>query len=119
MKYAPKVLQDQWSAAKGARSYSTSARLRQQELQQQELQTTTTESQEDPSVTAVANMISRATEEAVERETGLKFQMPPLPLPKTEHVKHRYDPLVDQFTKLLMKDGKLSIAQKVCRLSLP
>lgn len=63
-------------------------------------------------------MISRATEEAVERETGLKFQMPPLPLPKTEHVKHRYDPLVDQFTKLLMKDGKLSMAQKVCRLCL-
>jgi hypothetical protein len=57
-------------------------------------------------------MIARATNEAVERETGLKFEMPES-LPRTENVRHRYDPLVDQFTKLLMKDGKLSMAQKV------
>lgn len=35
-------------------------------------------------------------------------------LPRSEHLKRRYEPLVDQFTKLLMKDGKLSLAQRVC-----
>lgn len=44
---------------------------------------------------------------------GLKFGMPTLPLPKDGHVKHRYDPVVDQVTNLLMRHGKKSIAQRV------
>ncbi|KAF2643561.1 ribosomal protein S7 [Massarina eburnea CBS 473.64] len=43
---------------------------------------------------------------------GLKFDMPTLPLPKDGHVKHRYDPMVDQVTNLLMRHGKKSIAQR-------
>lgn len=53
-----------------------------------------------------------ATDQAIERNPGLKFDMPDR-LPKTEHFKSRYDPVVEQFTKLMMEDGKLSKAQKV------
>jgi len=44
---------------------------------------------------------------------GLKFAMPTLPLPKDGHVKHRYDPVVEQVTNLLMRHGQKSVAQKV------
>jgi small subunit ribosomal protein S7 len=44
---------------------------------------------------------------------GLKFEMPSLPLPKDGHVKHRYDPVVEQVTNLLMRHGKKSVAQSV------
>jgi small subunit ribosomal protein S7 len=44
---------------------------------------------------------------------GLKFEMPTLPLPKDGHVKHRYDPVVEQVTNLLMRHGKKSVAQSV------
>lgn len=44
---------------------------------------------------------------------GLKFPMPSLPLPQGSHVKHRYDPVVEQVTNLLMRDGKKSVAQRV------
>ncbi|KAF1911074.1 ribosomal protein S7 domain-containing protein [Ampelomyces quisqualis] len=42
---------------------------------------------------------------------GLKFEMPSLPLPKDGHVKHRYDPVVEQVTNLLMRHGEKSVAQ--------
>lgn len=117
-KHLPKVLRDQISAKTGTRSYSTSAVLRQQELQQQNPQQPQTQDgasassgqqgqQVDPTVPAVAYKIAQATLEA-----GLKFEMPQTPLPRTENFRRRYEPLVDQFTKLLMKDGKLSVAQK-------
>jgi hypothetical protein len=47
---------------------------------------------------------------------GHKFGLPDLPLPRTEHFKRRYDPVVEQLTKGLMRHGKLSVAQKVCFL---
>ncbi|KAK3349927.1 ribosomal protein S7 domain-containing protein [Lasiosphaeria hispida] len=43
---------------------------------------------------------------------GHKFGMPDLPLPRDLNHKHRYDPVVVQITKLLMRDGKLSKAQR-------
>ncbi|KAK0707430.1 ribosomal protein S7 domain-containing protein [Lasiosphaeris hirsuta] len=43
---------------------------------------------------------------------GHKFGMPSLPLPRDLHHKHRYDSVVVQLTKLLMRDGKLSKAQR-------
>lgn len=104
LKYAPKVIRDQ-AAKKGTRSYSTSARLFQEVTQQPT-------GAEDPSIATVASMIDLATERAAENLPGLKFGMP-APLPKTENHKRRYDPVVEQFTKLLMEDGKLSRAQKV------
>ncbi|QGA20517.1 hypothetical protein EYB26_008222 [Talaromyces marneffei] len=103
LKYAPKVIRDE-AAKKGTRSYSTSARLFQEATQQPTRA-------EDPSIATVASMIDLATERAAENLPGLKFGMP-APLPKTENYKSRYDPVVEQFTKLLMEDGKLSRAQK-------
>lgn len=50
---------------------------------------------------------------------GLKFAMPTLPLPKDGHVKHRYDPVVEQVTNLLMRHGKKSVAQRVSRFDRP
>src|SRR2546430_1102088 len=47
---------------------------------------------------------------------GHKFGLPDMPLPRTEHFKRRYDPVVEQLTKGLMRHGKLSVAQKVCFL---
>lgn len=54
-------------------------------------------------------------------DPGHKFGLPDLPLPSNLHLKHRYDPAVEQVTKLLMRHGKLSIAQRVGSsiLSLP
>ena len=49
---------------------------------------------------------------------GHIFGLPELPLPSTSHIKHRYDPVVHQVTNLLMRDGKLSKAQRV-RPSVP
>jgi small subunit ribosomal protein S7 len=44
---------------------------------------------------------------------GHKYGLPDLPLPSNSNLKHRYDPVVSQVTNLLMKDGKLSVAQRV------
>jgi len=44
---------------------------------------------------------------------GHKYGLPDLPLPKNANFKYRYDPVVSQVTNLLMKDGKLSVAQRV------
>ena len=44
---------------------------------------------------------------------GHKFGLPELPLPSEKHAKHRYDEIVDQVTRLIMKDGKLAKAQRV------
>lgn len=101
-KYAPSVLK---KSNFGSRSFSTSA-LRHQELQRNP------PAQPDPSVAAVAKMIAQATIDATDHNPGLKFDMPE-PLPKSENFKNRYEPIVDQFTKLIMRDGKLATAQKV------
>ncbi|KAI9729653.1 MAG: hypothetical protein M1818_008456 [Claussenomyces sp. TS43310] len=43
---------------------------------------------------------------------GHKFDLPALPLPAKSNIKHRYEPIVSQVTNLLMRDGKLSVAQR-------
>lgn len=106
----PKVMRDQFAGS--SRSYSTSARQQQQQMDQ---------SQNDPSIAAVASMIynpQQPASAAMQPPEGYKFEPPSMSLPRTENVKRRYDPLVEQFTKLLMRDGKLSHAQKV-RTSVP
>lgn len=86
----PKVIKDNinTSAPKGTRSYSTSAR-RNVELE-----------------------LSESNGQAVVIP-GAKFELPSLPLPPYSNVKHRYDPVVKQITNLMMKHGKLSVAQRV------
>ncbi len=46
------------------------------------------------------------------------FGLPELPLPSNANMKYRYNPVVKQVTSLLMRDGKLSVAQRV-RPSVP
>ncbi|KAM0122014.1 low-affinity phosphate transporter [Aspergillus fumigatus] len=105
LKHMPKVMQDQLKRSSGNRSFSTFTRRYQPDLQEQEVT--------DPSVAVVANMINQVNQEVAELHPGLKFPAPES-LPKTENFRERYDPLLEQFTKLLMRDGKLSKAQKVC-----
>ncbi len=46
---------------------------------------------------------------------GHKYGMPDLPLPSDKRAKHRYDSVITQVTRLLMRDGKLAKAQRVRR----
>jgi small subunit ribosomal protein S7 len=96
----PKVMKDQLkansnAAPKGSRSYST--------------MTTPTGGSNGLDMGLVD---LESPSKAVETP-GLKFEMPSLPLPKDGHVKHRYDPVVEQVTNLLMRHGKKSVAQSV------
>lgn len=59
-----------------------------------------------PSATEVS-----ASSSLVPANVGHKFPLPTLPLPSNAHKDYRYDPVVKQLTNLLMKDGKLSVAQ--------
>ncbi|KAL2266076.1 hypothetical protein VTJ83DRAFT_5428 [Remersonia thermophila] len=43
---------------------------------------------------------------------GHKFGLPELPLPSQKNSKYRYDGVVEQLTRLIMKDGKLAKAQR-------
>lgn len=91
---APEVMQQEIKhpGPKGSRTYSTTT------LQRQDVLMTT---------------------ENVEVETqGHKFELQTLPLQSNANLKHRYDPVIQQVTNLLMKDGKLSVAQRV-RSSVP
>jgi small subunit ribosomal protein S7 len=44
---------------------------------------------------------------------GHKYGLPELPIAPNMRAKHRYDPVVEQMTRLIMRDGKLSKAQRV------
>ena len=87
---APQVIQNsiKSSSPKGSRSYSTSVR-RQQEA------------------------MIRFEDTGIETQ-GHKFGLPELPLQSNLNIKHRYDPVIHQVTNLIMQDGKLSVAQRVC-----
>lgn len=98
----PKVMKDQLKSKtsavpKGARSYSTITAP------------TGGDSAFDMGLVSFTSPPAAATPAV----PGLKYEMPVLPLPKDGHVKHRYDPVVDQVTNLLMRHGKKSIAQRV------
>ena len=44
---------------------------------------------------------------------GHIYDLPTLPLPPTSNPKHRYDPVIEQVTNLMMQHGKKSAAQRV------
>lgn len=48
---------------------------------------------------------------------GHKYGLPELPIPSNMRAKHRYDPVVEQMTRLIMRDGKLSKAQRVSSMA--
>ncbi|KAL8858067.1 MAG: hypothetical protein Q9178_005392 [Gyalolechia marmorata] len=87
-KKVPKVLQEQIqpSSPNSTRSFSTWARSRQEAI--------------------------ISFEDSGLQTTGHKFELPALPLAPNMHLKYRYAPIVKQVTNLLMRDGKLSVAQR-------
>ncbi|KAJ4381494.1 hypothetical protein N0V86_002854 [Didymella sp. IMI 355093] len=103
-KNLPKVMQDalkqgnKTPAPKGSRSYSTM----------------TTRSNEG----ADMGLVDFEAASKLPVTPGLKFEAPTLPLPKDGHVKHRYDPVVEQVTNLLMRHGKKSAAQRQMAVTL-
>ena len=100
-KKAPEVLkQDIKSGGPGAgqaRFFSTTARRPAAEAQLAQFQDTMAVGLEYP-----------------DAGLGHKFPLPDMDKWKpTDHLRRRYDPVIDQVTKSLMRDGKLSAAQKV------
>ena len=90
----------------GTRSFSTTARRNDQ--QQQEVVPSQT-----PEVVAFEGTKAVGLEYP-DAGFGHKFPLPALGrFTKQDNFRTRYDPIVEQFTKLLMEDGKLSRAQKV------
>ena len=106
MKHMPKVMQEQVKKSNGSRSFSTSARSRLPEEQ-------TFGANEDASAAVLAGMIKEVNQGVSERAPGFKFDEPDLTA-KTLNFRRRYDSLQEQFTKMMMEDGKLAKAQKVC-----
>ena len=62
----------------------------------------------DPLVESVDERV-----EEVQRQ-GLKFAPPKTPLGAQRHLHRRYDGCVEQVTNMIMRDGKKSVAQRVC-----
>ncbi|GAB7350370.1 hypothetical protein MBLNU459_g0997t1 [Dothideomycetes sp. NU459] len=100
--HAPQVIKDSIKAnhtppKPQSRSFSTYAR--------RPLELTTSPASSFDAAAAVAVPPPTAA------SAGHKFPLPTLPLPSNAHKDYRYDPVVKQLTSLLMKDGKLSVAQ--------
>jgi len=97
----PQVMkEDMQSAGSGQkRSYSTSARrLASAEVTQSQI--------------SDAGMVLGM--EYPDAGPGHKFPLPDVSsVSRLDHLKRRYDPVVEQVTKSIMRDGKLSVAQKV------
>ncbi|KAL8702175.1 MAG: hypothetical protein Q9224_000137 [Gallowayella concinna] len=85
---APKVMQEQIqsSSPNGTRSFSTCTRSRQEAM--------------------------ITFEDSGLQTPGHNFDLPALPLAANMHLKYRYAPIVKQVTNLLMRDGKLGVAQR-------
>ncbi|EXJ63892.1 hypothetical protein A1O7_00227 [Cladophialophora yegresii CBS 114405] len=98
----------------GSRSFSTSARRNSLELQPR-----SGSDGPPPSDTAQFQGTRIVGLEYPDAGLGHKFPIPDLkPLGKGVNFKKRYDPVVEQVTRSLMKDGKLSRAQKNMELIL-
>ncbi|KIV98059.1 hypothetical protein PV10_01750 [Exophiala mesophila] len=96
-KNAPDVLKQDLKnkTPSGSRSYSTSAR-RSASTELAQFETTQAVGLEYP-----------------DAGLGHKFPLPDVSTwTKQNHLKHRYDPVLTQFTKMIMRDGKLSKAQR-------
>ncbi len=105
---APKVMQEgMGNPVKGSRSYSTTAR-RQVELQLNPQPT------DDMAINYPTTESASWSQPSTKLEdSGHIYELPSLPFPRNMHLKRREDPLVEQFTKLILKSGRLSRAQRV------
>lgn len=93
------------------RSFHTHARRRAEELR------TTPASEAAVAVGEDFGAGDDAVEGGGVGERGHKYGLPTLPLASNAHLKYRYDPVVEQATNELMRDGKKSVAQRVRRHS--
>ena len=97
----------------GSRSFSTSTGRSQLVERKGAATNSTPPSMSEADQTALLeSMITQVTEETQALMPGLKFPAPES-IPRTENFRSRYEPVVEQFTKNLMRDGKLATAQKV------
>ncbi|KAL4751236.1 hypothetical protein BDW72DRAFT_95951 [Aspergillus terricola var. indicus] len=110
-KHAPKVFQDQMKKPSGSRSFSTSTGRSQFEERKGAATNSTPSMSEADQTALLKSMITQVTEETQALMPGLKFPAPES-IPRTENFRYRYEPVVEQFTKNLMRDGKLATAQK-------
>jgi len=118
----PQVMKDDMknSATGSKRSFSTLARMNRRQfstsaIRRQEVSQST--SHEDTLFQPeLINSISSPQQASVETPStpGVKFGLPTLPLPPGSNHKYRYDPLVEQMVGLLVRNGKKSVAQRVC-----
>ncbi|KAI5289582.1 hypothetical protein KEM54_003628 [Ascosphaera aggregata] len=113
IKYAPKIMQEKLNpkppgsgsgSGSGSRSYSTSA----VEPPTDPAAATWNEATPMEQLIAAMGNGSAPLEEPIK---GLKFSMPATPDYATGHLRKRYDPVLDQFTKMLMRHGKLAKAE--------
>ena len=105
---APKVIKDKIDSQQ-KRSYSTSARRMAVEVEG--LQTTMQGLLEQPPTNEFGRIHGRTYR--YNGDKNVKFEWPETTPTTFDHLKRRYDPVVDQVTKSLMRHGKLSLAQKV------
>ena len=87
------------SSPKGSRPFSTATRRKQEDTIQS-------------AIPEAKNLGFTNKNSAVENH-GHIYDLPELPLPETDRLKTRYDPLVLQVTNLLMRNGKKGVAQRV------
>jgi len=121
-KQAPQVLKDQIKTGQPppkpqSRPFSTSARSRLDLDQKPPASLDPPVFGVDAAMEAPDSEVSQmpaAEETSTSTSTSLghKFPLPTLPLPSNAHKDYRYDPVVRQVTNLLMRDGKLSVAQR-------
>ncbi|KAI9733592.1 MAG: hypothetical protein M1834_003194 [Cirrosporium novae-zelandiae] len=113
----PKVMQDEMKKSSnqkpnnGTRSFSTLARR----FQQMDITPPSGGGEGEPPLPpSIAPNNSLSTPAASSVETpGHKFPLPDAAsMPRFMHLRHRYSPIIDQMTKLIMRDGKLSVAQR-------
>ena len=110
-----KVMKDDSKASKpsNSRSYSTSA-VRRQDLSKD---LSTSSKSPDPVITGNGNSVIQSPITGQPDEPGHKFGLPSLPLPSNRNLHHRYEPIVEQLTGLLIRHGKKGVAQRVSPLS--
>lgn len=105
---APEVIKQKMESSGSAgagqkRSYSTSARRNATEVQSSQ-----------SSDLVHFNQTMAHGLEYPDAGLGHKFPLPDVSaIPRSDHLKRRYDPILDQVTKAMMRHGKLSVAQKV------
>jgi small subunit ribosomal protein S7 len=108
----PKVMRDAIKASKpsNSRSFSTSAN-RQQDGALSD--SSSGSAPLDPTIVESGTSIITDPHITELSNPGVKFGLPSIPIPSDHNLHHRYDPIIDQFTGLLIQHGKKGVAQRV------